>query len=367
MNRIIKGLLLFSLAMILLFLGAGGCSTYRSLGHKPSGKELSVIARLPNYRNHEFQNIDSSGVDFNEVSWTKLLGSMFNKPKNRRPGNEMITMETNLNSVVEKPTVIWFGHSSFLIKTASANILVDPDFSGYAGPNSWFVKAFEGSDAYSIEDLPPIDVLLISHDHYDHLDYETVKKLRNKVKHVIVPIGIGAHFRYWNYADSQIHELNWNESYALSDLLKITVTPARHESGRTLASMKTLWGSFVIEADGFKLFYSGDSAYGRHFKQIGNRYGPFDLALMECGQYDKMWPRNHMFPEQTVSAAKDLNAKIILPVHWGKFAEANHPWNESVNRLLVEASIQQIPVTIPRLGEAYTIGNPPFKDEWFNP
>jgi L-ascorbate metabolism protein UlaG (beta-lactamase superfamily) len=354
------------LGTVLTFCLTGGCSAYKSLGDNPDGEALSKIEKLGNYRNNEFQNLDSSGVDFSKVSMTQLMKTMYNKPANARPSKAIPFVKTNLENNYDTPTIIWFGHSSFLIKTRNINILVDPDLSGYAGPNSWFVKAYEGSDFYKLKDMPRIDILLISHDHYDHLDYETAKGLKNKVKHIIVPMGIGSHLQYWGYKPSQIHELNWYESFAVSPDMNITVAPARHESGRTLSGKKTLWGSFVISVDGYKLFYSGDSAYGRHFKEIGKTYGPFDLAMMECGQYNKLWSRNHMFPEQTALAASELRAKVILPVHWGKFTEAVHPWNESVNRLLPAAGALKIPVTIPKIGEPYSIGSPVLKDEWYN-
>jgi L-ascorbate metabolism protein UlaG (beta-lactamase superfamily) len=343
-----------------------GCTAYKAIGQNPSGADLKAIKRLPNYAEGKFQNIDSSGVDFKKAGWTKILKTMRDRPANVRPAVPLPVVKTDLNLTYNKPTVIWFGHSTFLIKTAKANILVDPDFINYAGPTSWFVKAFAGTDVYSVKDLPPIDVLLISHDHYDHLDYQTIKQLQAKVKQVVVPMGIGSHFRYWGYKANQVHELNWHQSYQLPSGLRITVTPSRHESGRLFAKQKTLWGSFVIQTDGYKLFYSGDSAYGRHYKQIGQQYGPFNLAMMECGQYNKLWPRNHMFPEQTAQAAADLGAQMILPVHWGKFAESNHPWNESVKRLLPAAGTLNIPVTIPQLGQPYTVGDAPFDVRWFD-
>ncbi len=354
------------LILICVLIVLNSCAAYKSTGHNPSGTALKLIKRLPNYSQGKFQNIDSSGVDFKKVSWTKLLKTMRDRPADTRPPRPLPVVKTDLNITYNKPTVIWFGHSTFLIKTPTANILVDPDFSGYAGPTSWFVKAFDGSEAYKVSDLPPIDVLLISHDHYDHLDYQTIKQLQGKVKHVIVPMGIGSHFKYWGYPANQVHELNWHQSYQLPTGLRITVTPSRHESGRLLSKQKTLWGSFVIQADGYKIFYSGDSGYGRHYKQIGKQYGPFDLAVMECGQYNKLWPRNHMFPEQTAQAAIDVGARMIMPVHWGKFAESNHPWNESVKRLLPAAVALHIPVTIPQLGQPYSVGNQPFNVHWFD-
>ncbi|GAA4313447.1 MBL fold metallo-hydrolase [Mucilaginibacter gynuensis] len=326
---------------------------------------MQKLEQLPNYSKEGFLNLDDE--DERSINMFSVLMDMRNRPATVRPNTVMPIVKTDLkNTAYAKPTVIWFGHSSFLIKTKTANILVDPDFSGFAGPFSWFMKAFEGSNTYSADDMPQIDVLIISHDHYDHLDYGTVMKLKDKVKRVVVPLGIGSHFIYWGYKPELVHELNWGETNAVSTQVNITAMPSRHTSGRMLSAKKTLWASYVIEADGFKLFYSGDTGYGSHFKLIGEQYGPFDLAMMECGQYGKNWPQNHMFPSQTAQAAADLKARMILPVHWGKFAEANHPWNESVTRMKIAADSLNIPVTIPKIGQAYTVDSPAYTNDWWS-
>ena len=265
-----------------------------------------------------------------------------------------------------KPTVVWFGHSAALVKTATANILFDPSFSHYAGPISGLVKAFEGTNANNHKDMPVIDLLVISHDHYDHLDYVTVKKLRKKVKRVIVPMGVGSHFRKWGYDASMITELNWSDSFRLNDQVTITATPAHHRSNRTFEQRKTLWASYVLKADGYKIYFSGDTGYSKHFKLIGEQYGPFDLALMECGQYNKNWSQSHMHPTQTVKASKDLGAKMIIPIHWAKFAESDHPWNEPVKLLRQSADSAKLSYTIPFIGQPYTIGEKLDEIKWWD-
>jgi L-ascorbate metabolism protein UlaG (beta-lactamase superfamily) len=228
------------------------------------------------------------------------------------------------------------------------------------------VRAFKGSTPYQVADLPPIDVLIISHDHYDHLDYETIRQLRDRVKRVIVPMGVGSHFLAWGYPPHIITELYWDQAMRVSDRLTITATPARHFSNRSFANNKTLWASYVIQVDDYRLFYSGDGGYGRHFKRIGRKYGPFDLAMMECGQYNVNWSSSHMFPAQTARAAADLQVRTLLPVHWGKFRESFHPWNEPIRLLLPAADSLHVPVTVPRIGEPYTVGDPVKNTGWWD-
>lgn len=360
------------LPLLFCLLFSARCRPIKALGKNPSGDDLKKIEALPNYRNGEFQNLETVPVAGDRLSkrrplWLGLLKYFVKKPEATRPSGPLPVVLTDLQSrVYEKPTVIWFGHSSAMVKTATATLLFDPDFSGYAGPFSGMVKAFDGTNVYTVQDMPIIDALVISHDHYDHLDYLTVKRLQKKVKRVIVPMGVGSHFRKWGYKPAMITELNWNDSVRLSDNLILTATPAHHRSNRTFASRKTLWASYVLIADGFRLYFSGDSGYSCHFKLIGERYGPFDLALLECGQYNAKWPQSHMFPFQTARAALDLKTAMTIPIHWGKFAESEHPWNEPVKLLLKSADSLRLPVSVPYIGQPYTVGQRLPLTYWWN-
>ncbi len=360
-----------SVFAIFLALLPAACQPIKSLGKNPSGEELEKIEQLPNYKNGAFQNLENfPGTSFSagKPRWSRMLRYLLSKkPKGARPSKPLPAAITDLlKNDYKAPTIIWFGHSSFLLKTATANLLFDPEFSPYAGPLKGLIPAFAETDAYAVKHMPMIDALVISHDHYDHLDYRTVKRLKKKVRRVIVPIGVGSHLRKWGYRPEVITELNWNESVRLRDGLRITATPAHHRSNRTFAQNKTLWASYVVEADGHKVFFSGDSGYSGHFKSIGTQYGPFDLALLECGQYNKKWPHNHMFPYQTARAALDLKAGMIIPVHWGKFAESDHPWNEPVKQLLASADSLKVRVSVPFIGQPYTIGQAFQQVDWWN-
>ena len=359
---------------LLLLIIPQGCQPVKALGENPTGEDLDKIEALPNYRNGEFQNLESnySGSPSNTTRrsprWLRMFKYLFSKPKITRPSKSLPVAITDLkNMSVAKPTIIWFGHSSFLIKTSNATILLDPNFSGYAGPFRGLIDAFPGSNAYDARDMPEIDALVISHDHYDHLDYETVKNLKKKVKKVIVPIGVGSHFRKWGYDSATVTELNWNEAFVINDKVSVTATPAHHRSNRTFEQRKTLWASYVINADGYNIYFSGDTGYSKHFKIIGEQYGPFDLALMECGQYNSRWSHNHMFPYQTARAARDINASMVIPMHWGKFAESDHPWSEPVKLFLASADSLKLNVSVPFIGQPFTINEPiPFIKWWEN-
>ncbi|MGI8598771.1 MAG: MBL fold metallo-hydrolase [Chitinophagaceae bacterium] len=373
MNFMYKYYIFFPLVLISVLFISTGCRSVKALGKNPSGEALKKIESLPNYKNGQFHNLftveqpDTVVSSNRRPGWLYLLRFLFaGQKKELLPTKTIPAVDTDLNTRYEKPTIIWFGHSAFLIKTATANILVDPNLSDFAGPIRGSIRAFRGTDVYTYKDMPVIDALVISHDHYDHLDYLTVKRLKKKVKRVIVPVGVGSHFIHWGYDPAMVTELNWNESYKVSDHVMITATPAHHRSNRTLQTRKTLWASYVVSADGYKIYYSGDTGYSPHFKMIGEQYGPFDLALMECGSYNVRWPQSHMFPPQIAQAALDLKANMTMPIHWGKFLQSDHVWNEPVNLFLKAADSLKLPVTVPFIGQPYTIGTTIQGIDWWN-
>ena len=349
----------------LLLTAIVSCGIIKSMGKDPQGAELARIQALPNYKNGQFENPTEHpdpGVVQNH--WLFL----HKRPKTIKPFKPLPWVKTDLNSLAAPaPTIVWFGHSSLLIKTGQGNILIDPIFSNHAGPIPGLVKAFKGTTNYHAKDMPPIDILLISHNHYDHLDYRTIKKLKDKIKMAVVPIGVSADLIYWGIDPKKIIELNWGESTTLPGGIKITATPAQHKSNRTYGSVdKTLWASYVIQTGKYHLFYGGDGGYGPHFKKIGKQYGPFDLALLECGQYSPNWPWTHLNFGQTAQAAVDLRARLLQPVHWGKFVEADHPWNQPIEKLIPSAEKVGMPLNVPRIGEPYTLGNPPKTAVWWD-
>lgn len=327
----------------------------KTFGQKPKGLSLQRILQSPHFNNGSFQNIVPTEINPRKTSIVKTSFEFFTGSQKTMPTKPLPHVKTDLRALPDTaPTVVWFGHSSYLLKYQGRTILVDPVFSGYSSPVPLFVKAFPGTDAYRVEDLPEIDLLVITHDHYDHLDYETALALKSKVKQVCTTLGVAAHLEYWGYPSEIITELDWWESHEFAAELKITATPARHFSGRALVRSRTLWASFVVAWGSYKIFLGGDSGYDSQFKKIGEHFGPFDWAFLECGQYNEGWPLIHMFPERTANAAADLQAKVLMPVHWGKFALSLHPWNESVRRLL--AAVKDQKMAIPKIGQPVTFG-----------
>ena len=205
--------------------------------------------------------------------------------------------------------------------------------------------------------MPDIDLLLITHDHWDHLDYETVTALESKIKLVFVALGVGAHFERWGYARDKVREADWYEKMTLGNDLAIHLVPARHYSGRGLARNKTLWAGFVLESDKRRVQLSGDTGYGPHFKEIGKRFGSFDLVALDMGQYDPRWPYIHMTPEEAAQAAQELNAKALLPAHVGRFSIARHAWDEPFERISAESKSKSYRLLTPRIGEAMNLGD----------
>jgi L-ascorbate metabolism protein UlaG (beta-lactamase superfamily) len=324
----------------------------KTFGVHPKGKRQTRVEHSRHYKNGAFENLSPTEVMLKEASFFRMLFDFFNKSKTTAPNRRLPSIKTNLNHLGDQtPVLVWFGHSSYLIKYQGQNILIDPVFSGNASPVSFFAKAFSGTDTYSPNDFPTIDLLIITHDHYDHLDYKSMVAFKDKVKKVYTPLGVGAHLEHWGYSSNSIVELDWWDTHHVAENIKLSATPARHFSGRRFKRAKTLWASFVLELDQYKLFIGGDSGYDAHFKTIGEKFGPFDIAILEAGQYGKNWPYIHMLPEQTVQAAIDLKTRTLLPVHWGKFALAFHAWDEPINGVLEHAAAMEVKITTPMIGE----------------
>lgn len=324
------------------------------------------IQHSQNFRNGAFQNLSLTPMKPEDVTYFTMMRKMLKRPPEVRPPGPMVTVHTDLKALYsEKPVVIWFGHSSYFIHVKGFNILVDPVFSGSASPMSFMVKAFPGADAYTPADMPEIDLMVITHNHYDHLDKKTLAQLKPHTRKIVTGLGVGKDLEGCLVSGDNITEMDWWETTEVASDIRLTSTPARHFSGRGLKRGGSLWSSFVLEIFGYKIFIGGDSGYDTHFKAIGDKFGPFDLVILECGQYNDYWPFIHMTPEETVQAAIDLQAKALLPVHWGKFVLAMHAWNDSPERVTAAGTQRGLLVTTPRIGETLTVGERYPQDHWW--
>ncbi|MEL1246349.1 MBL fold metallo-hydrolase [Flavobacterium sp. DGU11] len=353
--------------LILIIAGIAVFMNQPQFGKLPSGERQKRIELSPNYKDGQLQNLSHTPSLKEGVSYfTVFYEFFFNKSKRSKPAKPLPSQKTNLLRLDPSENVlVWFGHSSYFMQVDGKKILVDPVFSGNASLVKFTTKAFPGADVYAVEDFPEIDILVITHDHWDHLDYETVLKLKPKVKKVVTGLGTAEHLQLWGYDMAIVQEKDWNEQIDLGNGFTINTTPARHFAGRTLTRNKAMWMSFVLQTPSFRIFIGGDSGYDYFFKEIGEKFGPFDLALLECGQYNEYWKYIHMLPEQVVTAAHDLKAKKLMPVHWAKFSLALHDWDEPIKRVTAEAEKQAMPILTPMIGEKVNLdGKQVFKKWW---
>lgn len=328
---------------------------YKPLGGRPNKSDReNYESRSSNYKDGKFYNDGKFSV----------MGSFIDPYKDRVGSSDVVPQDAvsvenyefieNDNSDV---LFTWFGHSTVLIQMHGMNILIDPIFSNRASPVS-FVGPKRFSDlSGDVSDLPYIDVVLLTHDHYDHVDYNTIKELDEKTNMFLVPLGIDKDLIKFGIDKNKVNNMSWWEELELNGL-SFVCTPARHFSGRfVIDSNDTLWSSWLIKDENYTIFDSGDSGYGDHFKEINARYGNVDFALLDSGQYSESWHDVHMFPEEAVQAAVDLNANISMPIHWGAFALSNHPWDDPAKRFVRQASELGINYMVSRIGKTVSIND----------
>lgn len=354
MGKRIKKMVYWLVGLVVaLVVAAFAYLQHPKFGHLPEGKRLAQIEQSPNYRDGEFHNLIDTPMFTEDKSFMQVLFENLRSSGERlRPLDNIPALKTDLKALdPSEDTIVWLGHSSFYAQLAGRRILIDPVFSEGAAPIGVFNQAYAGTSDYSAEDMPPIDVLLITHDHWDHLDYPSIDSLKPKVAQVIAPLGIGAYFEQWGYNDEFVHEGDWFQSFELGEGMRVHLIPARHYSGRMLTRRKTLWTGFVLETPEQRWLFSGDSGYGPHFAEIGERFGGFDFATLDSGQYDPRWAYIHMNPEEAVQAAQDLRANAVLPSHVGRFTLAKHAWDEPFKRFVAASEGQDFRLLTPMIGE----------------
>lgn len=340
-----------------------------SFGKEPSGARLERVRQSPNYRRGQFVNRQPTTLMASGGGRAGgMLKFLFGKKERVRPDVPVPVVKTDLKALDRSEELfIWFGHSSYMIQTGGKRILADPVFCT-ASPVSFINKPFEGTDIYRPGDMPQIDYLVITHDHWDHLDYRTVTALRDCTEKVICPLGVGEHFEHWGFDPARIVELDWDESAQLDDAFTVDCLPSRHFSGRGLSPNQTLWASYMFRTPSGNIYLGGDGGYGPHFAEIARRYPQIDIAVMENGQYNEDWRYIHLLPADLVRAVKDLNPRRLFTVHNSKYALARHPWDEPMARIAAAAEADTLKLQSPLIGEKVNIRDsiPPVNKWWEN-
>ena len=348
------------------FLGVGAlvglfmnCSP--QFGAPPTEAQMLEYDRTGHHRDGVFLNAEPIDIEVNCHSLGEMVKEMAEPDPNLAPPRDVDVIALDPNSIGtlprEQTRVTWLGHSTFIVEMEGLVLLLDPVFGQYPAP-----IPIPGRRRYSskmpieLEDIPRVDAVIISHDHYDHLEYEAMSSLREAAGVFLVPLGVGNHLRHWGVDDERIRELDWWQETEV-DGLRFALTPSRHMSGRGFTDQSaTLWGSWVLLGTTHRLYFSGDGGYGRHFAEIGSKYGPFDFGLMECGQYNDLWRGVHMTPEETVDASLDVKAAQILPIHWGAFSLAAHAWTDPIERVTKAGAEAGLPIATPQIGESVVVG-----------
>ncbi len=327
-------------------------SWLKSFGGTLSGGRLERARRSPNFKDGKFVNPVSSNKLEPGSFWAMMKDQLFGDEQ-RVPAREVPVVFRTASDYASAPAlrVTWIGHATTLIEIEGRRVLTDPIWSERASPSTWVGPRRFHPPPIPLAELPPIDVAVISHDHFDHLDMATVKQLAARGTRFAVPLGIGVHFEVWGIGPDRVMELDWHESADVAGLT-VTATPARHYSGRNpLRSDETLWASWVIAGPTRRVFFSGDSGYFDAFSAIGTKYGPFDVAIVKVGASHWTWADIHMQPEDAARTALDVRARLLVPVHWGTFNLAFHAWNEPPDRVLTAARAANVPIVVPRPGD----------------
>jgi L-ascorbate metabolism protein UlaG (beta-lactamase superfamily) len=363
-----RRLVLAALAFALVVL-AGGWSVVRNeaAGSRASGARLEAVQASPQWRDGRFENRLARGdAPFLKSFTTWARGAEHTAPDAPPP------IEPRTRADYESPPpgglrITWLGHSTSLVEIDGNRLLLDPVWSDRASPVSWSGPKRFHRPPLPLSELPSVDAVVISHDHYDHLDYQTIVAIGAGVPLFVVPLGVGAHLERWGVSPERIVELDW-WGEARVGALTLTATPARHFSGRSIVMSDrdaTLWAGWAIRGPEHRVYFSGDTALFPELAEVGRRLGPFDASLIEVGAYDALWADVHLGPEQAIEAHRLVRGGVLIPVHWGTFDLALHSWTEPVERLLVAASRAGARVAIPKPGERIVPATPPPVARWW--
>ncbi len=352
------------LGLVVLFATVVAVDGWQALGHRSQGERLERIKASPQWQNGVFENPQPLWND----GWGMVKGLM-SASDHRTPNETPPVIFGNAARFSAPPVsglrVTWFGHSTLLLEIDGRRILTDPVWAERTSPVTWLGPERWYAPPLKLDELPAIDAVLISHDHYDHLDYTTITAIKDWNTTFVVPLGVAAHLVGWGVPEARIVELDWWQSTSV-DNLKIACTPARHASGRMLLdNNKTLWAGYAIMGEKHRVYFSGDTGLFPAMREIGERLGPFDLTMIEAGAYDPAWPDWHIGPEQAIVAHEWVRGRAFLPIHWGLFNLAYHGWTEPIERVLAAAAPRSITVLSPRPGQSIEPESPPAAERWW--
>jgi len=325
------------------------------MGGEVSDDRLAELGLSPHWRDGQFRNLNTRAT----IDMTAAMESWLRaEPAHSTPQTAVPIIRRTADDFATPPEtglrVTWLGHSSTLLEIDGYRVLIDPVWGDRASPFSWAGPQRFHDAPIALADLPALDVIVISHDHYDHLDYDTIRHFVKERVHFVVPLGLGTHLQYWGIDESRITELDWWQTHDMGDL-RFTATPARHQSGRTIeasATWTTLWAGWAIRGNKHAVYFSGDTSMFPAMADIGRRLGPFDVTLIDSGAYNQLWAENHLGPEQAVKSHQMVGGKLMIPVHWGTFYLAPHTWVEPVERVVAAAQKAGAQVATPRPGES---------------
>ncbi len=342
----------------------GAAGVRAALGAAPSGARLARVLGSPQFRDGKFRNT-VPGSTLPPGSGRAILRELIRGGQRRKPGQPIPLATPAPPPAAGGLQITWYGHASALVEIEGHRVLVDPVWSERCSPSRLVGPRRLHPPPVALRALADVDVVLISHDHYDHLDMATVVQLlRTGSAPFVVPLGVGAHLERWGVPLARIVELDWEEQTTVGGL-RLTATAARHFSGRSFTRDNTLWTSWVIAGPSRRVFYTGDTGYFDGFAGIGREHGPFDASLVQCGAYGKQWPDIHMTPEDAVSAHVDVRGGLLIPVHWCTFVLAFHGWSEPADRLWREAKAREVSIAVPRPGQSVDVDSPPEPDGWW--
>ena len=341
---------------------------FAAFGGKLQGARLERARHSPQFDGTKFVNPVPTKLLVPGTTWEMIRHQLFGgeeRVPRRPPPVATRTTADYATPPVSGLRATWIGHASALVEIDGHRLLTDPVWSERASPSTLVGPRRFHPPPLPIEALPPIDAVIISHDHFDHLDMATVQALAARGSRFAVPLGVGAHLEAWSIPVAQITELDWGEAVRVAEL-ELVATPARHYSGRNpLRRDGMLWSSWVVKGPRHRIFFSGDSGYFDGFKAVGAAHGPFDLTLIKIGACDRTWQEIHMSPEEAVRVHLDLGGKFLLPVHWGTFNLAFHAWNAPAEEVVAAAAVRRVAIAVPRPGEWVEPSVPPPLEPWW--